>query len=563
MEVAFVDGQGNIATARLDGTGVRVLTAPDPEVRRAQPTFEDGGSEIVFSERGHDGVWRLKEVAADGHDDLASGKADPTVEETQADRGDDTAPSATWFQASHGTTAHSELVFEHRTPGGKLQVYIADRNQRGFGASRFVAGRAPAVSPTGDRVAFIADGQIRVMRLASDRRHSTQVTWGAHPVGHLAWSADGCRIAFSSDRDVESVASTPAVVGHNPAHIVRRYPGVASYGTLRRPVVGTYAGGDAVSRALAVSRAHFASGDDIAMDETSGYGVTWTDHVTLVGTSDPAAAAAADAVAHGGALLFTRGATLQPAVRDEIVRLLHRPHGFGTRVTVDVVGTPGDVPDSVLAALHALRPLVPHLRVRRIDPADPAGAAAGAVEGSSSIYVVASQDDLTAIASSAGGGSPLLLTEGSTMPVAAARRLNHIWHEPGTPATVYAVGAAAQAAVRSPWPGKKAFQIVDIGGVDTTSTSLAAVQGLYDAPGRLVVTAADDWRDQLIGGMVGPTLVVDGSLSPDARSWLEASQPVMRAVYLLGAATDQTAAMGQAVYGERYRVVPSPRDITQ
>ena len=49
LVVAFVDGLGNIATSRLDGTGQRVLTSTDPGVRRAQPTFEDGGSEIVFS----------------------------------------------------------------------------------------------------------------------------------------------------------------------------------------------------------------------------------------------------------------------------------------------------------------------------------------------------------------------------------------------------------------------------------------------------------------------------------------------------------------------------------
>ena len=105
LDLAYVDGRGNIALGRLDGTGVRILTATDPEVRRAQPTFEDGGSEVVFSERGRDGVWRLKEVASDGHDDLTAGKPDPTVAETQQDHGGDTAPSATWFQASHSDTA--------------------------------------------------------------------------------------------------------------------------------------------------------------------------------------------------------------------------------------------------------------------------------------------------------------------------------------------------------------------------------------------------------------------------------------------------------------------------
>ena len=178
LDIAFVDGQGNIAVAHLDGTGVRALTATDAGVRRAQPTFEDGGAEIVFTERGSDGVWRLKEVAVDGHDELTAAKHDPTVPETESDGGHDTAPSAIWFQASHNETARSVLLFEHRTPRGLMKIYIADRNQRGFGASPLLPGRAPAVSPTGDRVAFIgSNGQIDVQlarprsQTASDPDH--------------------------------------------------------------------------------------------------------------------------------------------------------------------------------------------------------------------------------------------------------------------------------------------------------------------------------------------------------------------------------------------------------
>jgi hypothetical protein len=559
MVVAFVDGLGNVATARLDGSGVRVLTSTDPGVRRAQPSFEDGGSEILFSERGHDGIWRIKEVAADGHDDLTSGRPDPTLEETRADGGHDTAPSAVWYQASHTETARSVLVFEHRTSRGAVKVYIDDRNQRGFGASELLTGRAPAVSPTGDRVAFIgAGGQLHVQQIDA-RPQPTQVTWGAHPTGHLAWSPDGRRIFFSTSRDVESVSSSPGRPGHNPAHVVLHHPGVASPGTLAKPTVGAYRGTDPVRTALDVSRAHFVDGTDLPAEEGAGTGISWADHVTLLSTSDPSAAVPAAAIAAGGPVLFVRDGRLDPRVRDEILRLLQRPHGF-RHGTVDVVGTTADIPDSIVSELRAV-----HLRVRRLDPADPIGDAASVLEDRSATYVVVSRTDLPGVASSATSASPVLLTDGTTMPEATAARLNRMWDNAGAPATVYAVGHEAQLAVRSTWPGKRALRIVDVGGSDTAGDSLAAVQALYDAPGRLAVTTSADWQDMLIAGMVGPALVVDAHqvLTSADESWLAASQAVLRAVYVLGGSTELPAAVGQAAFGDRYVERPSPTDIPQ
>jgi hypothetical protein len=558
MVLGFVDGAGNIATARLDGTGLKVLTTTDPGVLRAHPTFEDGGSEIVFSERGDDGVWRLKEVAADGHDELSAGKPDPTVAETATDGGHDTVPSATWYQPSHAQPATSVLVFEHRTKKGRVRVYLADRNQRGFGSYPLVTGRAPAVAPTGDRVASIgAAGQIYVTSL-SGKRKTTQVTRGAHPSGHLAWTPDGSRIVFTTADEVESVSSTPAEPGRNPVHVVLRHPGVATLGTLSRPAVGTYADSDPVTAALAVSRAHFIDGTDLPDAEGDGYGVSQADHVTLLSATDPAAAPAAVAIAAGGAILFVRDGELDPAVRDEIVRLLSRPRGFHEHAFVDVVGTPASVPARVASEIRSLG-----FRVRRYAPGTPADDAARAGRGFYGAYVVVSAADLPTIASSSGSENPVLLTDGSTMPASTAATLDKMQHGKGLQPTVYAVGREAQAAVRSSWPGKRAFQIVDIGGSDSSSDSLAAVQSLYDAPGRLSVTTGTAWQDMLITSMVGPALVVGSgdSLTPSVREWLAASQPVMRGVYVLGGSPGLARAVGRAVYGDRYVVRSEPGDI--
>ncbi len=400
MDLAFVDGQGNLATAHLDGTGVRVLTTTDPDVRRAQPTFEDGGAEIVFSERGRDGVWRLKEVAVDGHDDLAAGRPDPTLAETRSDGGHDTAPSAAWFQASHGDSAVSVLLFQHRTAHGVMKVYVADRNQRGSGSYPVLPGRAPAVSPTGDRFAFIgSNGEIDVQSwpVPGRRPHPTQVTWGAHPTGHLAWSPDGRRLVFSTHDDVETVASSPTHPGRSPVRVVLRHPGVGSMATLARPTVGVYAGGDPVTTAVAVSRAHYVDGIHIAMSDTESVGLSVANHVTLVGADDPSAAAPAMAMAAGGPILFLRDGRLDPLVSDEITRLLRRPHGMHTRATVDIVGTTSAVPDSVAAELGTLG-----FHVRRFAPGAAAADAAQAVDGWYPSYVVVSANDLPALASSVG-----------------------------------------------------------------------------------------------------------------------------------------------------------------
>jgi hypothetical protein len=561
MVVAFVDGLGNIATAHLDGTDVRVLTATDPGVRRAQPTFEDGGSEIIFTERGHDGVWRLKEVAADGRDDLAAGKPDPTVAETESDGGHDTGPSATWFQASHTETARSVVVFEHRTPRGKVTVYITDRNQRGFGATPLLPGRAPAVSPAGDRVAFIGPaGQLEVVSLTDGKRRPTQITWNAHPTGHLTWSPDGRRILFSTPRDVESVGSSPLRPGHNPVRVVLGHPAVASTASLARPAVGTYAGTDPVRVALAVSRARFIDGTELPMAETDGYGVSWADHVTLVSTSDPSAAAPAAAIAAGGPILFVRDGRLDPEVQDEIVRLLQRPHGLRMRGTVDIVGTRTDVPDSVETVLRTLG-----FHVRRFAPETAAADSADVVRGSYDTYVVVSKDDLPAVASSVGAMNPVLLTIGTAMPPATAAKLDKMAHVASSLPTVYAVGRQAQTALRSSWPGKRPLHVVDVGGDNPIADSLAAVRSLYDAPGRLSVTTDADWHDSLIAGMVGPALVVDQRRGPatDARGWLSASAAALRAIYVLGGPSSLSRTVGRATYGTRYVVHRAPTDITQ
>ncbi|MGH3444237.1 MAG: hypothetical protein ACRDPB_02565 [Nocardioidaceae bacterium] len=568
-EIAYVDGDGNIATAHLDGTGVRVLTSTDPGVRRAHPTFEDGGSEIVFTERGTDGTWRLKEVASDGHDQLTSGGEDPTLLETRHDHGRDTAPSATWFQVSHDTTARSVMVFQHRTASGTKKVFILDRNQRGFGATSLLDGSSPAVSPAGDKIAFIATSrQIDVQTLPVPIKHNgrlapdpRQVTWGAAPAGHLAWSPDGRTLVFSTAHDVETVDADPAAGStSNPVTVVLHHRGVGSFGSSAVPSVGVYSG-DPSDLALDVSRAHWVRGVDAPMDEGSSMGVAAADRVTLVDADDPGSAAVAAAVAGDdrGPVLFVRGGTLDPPVRAEIARVLRWPNGMSGRNRVDIVGDTSAVPDRVAAEIRAMG-----FRVRRFDPSHPAAAAAAAVRYRPSAYIVVSRTDLPAVLSSVGTGTAVLLTNGSRMPAATADRIDRMQRDPGYPPTVYAVGMQAQAAVRTSWPGKRHFRTVDLGGPDPYANSLDAARSLYDGPGRVAVSTTSDWQAALVGSTIGPTILVDEGHGMESATsdWLTAGEASLRGVYVFGGSRSLPDLVGHAVFGpSHFDTVAHPHDI--
>ncbi|MGH3470992.1 MAG: hypothetical protein ACRDPG_02970, partial [Nocardioidaceae bacterium] len=386
----------------------------------------------------------------------------------------------------------------------------------------------------------------------------TQITWAAHPTGHLAWSPDGRRLVFSTRRDVETVATTPARPGRNPVRIVLRHPGVGSLGTRLAPTVGDYASSDPVTSAVAVSRAHFIDGRDVPLTETGSLGVSWSNHVTLMSADDPSAAAPAAAIAAGGPLLFVRGGRLDPRVRDEIARLLQSPQWMRAHNTVDIVGTRRAVPDRVATTLQGLG-----LKVKRFNPARAAADAAIATRGSFQAYILVSRTDLPAVVSSVGTTTPVLLTNDSTMPAATAAKIDKMPHYAGYPPTVYAIGMQAQAALRTSWPGKRHFRVVDIGGPDPYANSLDAVESLYDAPGRVGVTTVSDWQQAMIATMVGPTIVVEGGHGLEAATadWLTAGEAAIRAVYVFGGPSTLPDAVGHTVYGDQFTVMRSPKDI--
>ncbi len=70
---------------------------------------------------------------------------------------------------------------------------------------KLAVGTAPTVSPAGDRVAFLRDGQVWVAPL-SGTSPAAQFFQARGTLGSLAWSPDGTRLAFASSRGGHSFA---------------------------------------------------------------------------------------------------------------------------------------------------------------------------------------------------------------------------------------------------------------------------------------------------------------------------------------------------------------------
>ncbi|NUR25214.1 MAG: hypothetical protein HOV83_05090, partial [Catenulispora sp.] len=162
--IAYIDGNGQLATADAAGGDVRVLTSGT--AARSHPAWEDGGSEIVFAQVVN-GVSKLMAVDANG---LTLGRptvAEP-VEETQHDSGADSAPDAAfrrWDPAHPDQGSVNKLVYQHADPSGP-QVWILDRNTRGPAGVKLTQGSDPALAPDGSAVAFVdAAGQIETLAL--------------------------------------------------------------------------------------------------------------------------------------------------------------------------------------------------------------------------------------------------------------------------------------------------------------------------------------------------------------------------------------------------------------
>jgi len=150
--IAFVNGDGNIATARPDGKGLKVLTAKANGVVRSRPAWY--GGTVMFTERTGNGAAELKDVVGSGAGTMAGEPGEQIAWMGETD-------SAEQEDKQFGSNASvvfpgpgREAAFQHAGSKGP-EVWVSDQNQRTPMQSKLVDGSEPALSSDGMRVAFV------------------------------------------------------------------------------------------------------------------------------------------------------------------------------------------------------------------------------------------------------------------------------------------------------------------------------------------------------------------------------------------------------------------------
>lgn len=184
----------DIYIAKIDGTGVRLLTPADPAVDDYRPQWSPDGKTIAFS-RGTNGgsPSNIYTVRPDG-----SGLDQLTHESASANNFPAWAPDG------------SELAFVS-SRRGSTEIWIMDADgshQRAITAKP--AGFSPQWSPTGHRIVFRSgrDGGMadELYTVRSDGTGLARLTTDSHAAIAPTWSPDGRRIAFVSLRDIACIS---------------------------------------------------------------------------------------------------------------------------------------------------------------------------------------------------------------------------------------------------------------------------------------------------------------------------------------------------------------------
>lgn len=519
--IAFIDAEGRLTTARPDGTGLVRPVGSVKTGRNERPVWF--GSTILYT------GWAAgkSEIVRRNGTDVAPQWQQQEESWSRFEAGGDFPQgevrnaSAVYF--GDGRDPSGRVAYEHETAKGD-EVWVLDYNQREPYSVKIADGTEPALSPDGSKVAYVGrDGQVQVAPAAGRKHPAKQVTFGAATPSHLVWTADGARIAYSTPAGVQSVAAVPAGPKSNPAQPVTAKPASVSYLPGRTNRVERIAG-DPVAAAIKASQLRWPTRKGTyGMSEDRGPAAA----VVLASAAQPDLALAASGFAGDayGPLLLTSGRDLDPAVRDEIKRLLGKVEGKPYQTMVYLVGDLSPAVESELLALN--------YATKRFTgtPGELFLAAAEQREPTlawAHVMVLDATDTKAAALALANAGMPVLLAGGDKLSAPARAYLS----TSGDHGQIYAIGDRARTAVA---PLKIAGPRAD----DMWFTTSAGFAGHYQpAPVSAVVADGDDPLNLAIAVSTALSTRSPLLLNSDAPlSYLDKASGSADTAYIIGSAT--------------------------
>ena len=294
-------------------------------------------------------------------------------------------------------------------------------------------------------------------------------------------------------------------------------------------------GQDRVGTAVAASQLNFARhGDTADLHRVQANAVV----LARSDTYADALGGSALAVRKNAPLLITPTGGLDPAVRDEIGRVL-APGG-----TIYLLGGTTALSPAVAGALSGYT-------VARLSGAEryaTAVAIAKQITPAPHTVLLATGADFPDALAAGATGMPVLLTNGKSMPDATATYLNTLNPDGTAPngTTLVTVGGPGDAALISGYQGKKMpnwpgqINRIPLTGSTRYATALLVARSFFGGDSDVALATGTSWPDALaggamIGGRGGPLLLTDpATMSPDVTAYVGEESGSLFAVHLLG-----------------------------
>ncbi|MFG1649072.1 cell wall-binding repeat-containing protein [Micromonospora sp. NPDC049275] len=493
---AYIDPDGGITSIRFDGKGdLWYVAPPEDGVTRTSPSYRGDGGSLVWGEKaGSSGKWVVR--VAPSSSGAYGGQLSP--EDGQHYLNPDGGPNSTVVfqrQADNGsglpTGTPAVILYDYSRPEAE-RVTLVDDN-----------GANPSISPQGDRIAFVRNGQIIVSDLTGEGEVAVTSNAAAHD--NPTWSPDGKKIAFSQGTQV-ATAAADGTTAANPT-VVSTTAGVPAYQPRRKDRAVRLSGASRFGTAAAVSQSHWKSVTDQSDTREQAGAVVLSRSDTFADALSGSALAAAKR----GPLLLTPSTSLEASTKAELQRVL-APGGV-----VYLLGSAGALSTSVENEVKGLG-----YTVRRLAGADRFGTSveiSKAIDPTPDLVLLATGMNFPdALAAGAAAGSfdapgsgtsaVVVLTNDSALPTATKSFLDSLSN---TDRVIFGIGRGAAAAAEAYDPSG-----IPLFGAGRYETALLTSYVFFGGSSHIGLATGTNWPDALAGGALmgllnGPLMLTPGT----------------------------------------------------